>query len=668
MIAEGIRWAGPYFTDGVQTVFDFDFKVLREDTVAVLLVSAGVETALVYGSGFTVQLNGNQDVDPGGTITLTTDPLTSGPILFITSDTAVEQPAVFTNRGNFYPRVLNDSLDRLTIYIQELWARVSRTFVTPVGEDGMTLPPADEREGKYLGFGAGGAPVLFDPAGAPFMVDTNAQLGDGVVDARTIDGDPNALADIRRKLGYPAAFVWGKPLDLINDADLVYAPGGVDPDEKRVSEGDVLAAGVYKYVVLADDAVGVFIETPSGVRIRPVPTEDGAIVSLMFGVEAGGDAGVNTDAFLLCRDLCAASGIVQVTPAGTYDFNGTLAYPGGMVTSWDSVLLLQQFDGEGVIFGSNAQYCYTHGFLRVQKGAGGSGPVPNDGNAATGAGTVSGDHAVVFKGRNFQTGCVDGQYTQDSAIILEASANANHSRFAQIRGLRCGKYGIEARGTQDDNSLWIIHSSSYGNWDGGMHLPDDYPARSWLGLIHCEANCRKGSGVEFYAGSMTLIEGLSIYAENSNPGINEIEFGPNCEWINYYDYRNNKTVYNSTRNETINNYSRRTGRASPVIGGVNRATWVRSGGQMSRYARHLVTETAVGGSPVTVGEWRLKGDRWSAVVETGGNLTEQFEIRGDGNAGIVRAGKSLYLRSPNGTVWYLTVDNSGVLTTTTTVP
>jgi len=51
------------------------------------------------------------------------------------------QPTEFTNSGGFYPRVLNDSLDRLTIYAQQLEERQSRSIGGSVnGGSNLRLP------------------------------------------------------------------------------------------------------------------------------------------------------------------------------------------------------------------------------------------------------------------------------------------------------------------------------------------------------------------------------------------------------------------------------------------------------------------------------------------------------------------------------------------------
>jgi len=79
-------------------------------------------------------LNPDQDGNPGGTVT-SAAPLVSGHKLVITSDLPLSQPVVFTNAGGFYPEVLNDCLDRLTIQTQQIAEQSGRNLKVSVVSD-----------------------------------------------------------------------------------------------------------------------------------------------------------------------------------------------------------------------------------------------------------------------------------------------------------------------------------------------------------------------------------------------------------------------------------------------------------------------------------------------------------------------------------------------------
>ena len=160
-ISSTVRIAGPYIGSGAATVFPFAFKVFSaaEMQVAKLNTTSNVEIILVLNTDYTVQLNGDQNGTPGGTITLPAV-LASGYNLTITSDIANLQPTDLTNQGGFYPEVITDALDRATIQIQQL-DQNSRAIKIPLSDGvlDMTTPVVAARQGKYLAFDSLGLPV-----------------------------------------------------------------------------------------------------------------------------------------------------------------------------------------------------------------------------------------------------------------------------------------------------------------------------------------------------------------------------------------------------------------------------------------------------------------------------------------------------------------------------
>lgn len=154
MIVDGPRVAGPYNANGVQTVFAFSFKVMDDEHIVVVLRDGIDDTIAEITTEYTVTLNGDQDVSPGGSITMIDAP-DSGLQVIISSDTPLDQPAVFTNTGGFFPRVLNDALDRLTIFAQEQAYRQDRALVVPIGEIAPEIASlADMEDGQLLGYDA----------------------------------------------------------------------------------------------------------------------------------------------------------------------------------------------------------------------------------------------------------------------------------------------------------------------------------------------------------------------------------------------------------------------------------------------------------------------------------------------------------------------------------
>lgn len=129
-----IRKVGPFIGNGTASAFPFTFKVFQASDLEVvkLEVSTNVETVLVLSSQYTVTLNSDQDSNPGGTVTLIGGALASGYTLTLTSDVPYLQPTDLTNQGGFYPDVINDSLDRATIQIQQQGVEINRSFRLPI--------------------------------------------------------------------------------------------------------------------------------------------------------------------------------------------------------------------------------------------------------------------------------------------------------------------------------------------------------------------------------------------------------------------------------------------------------------------------------------------------------------------------------------------------------
>lgn len=131
------RKAGPYDGDGVTVDFPFSFKVFSASDVLVVLADAnGVETELALTTDYTVALNADQEVSAGGVVTALTSPAT-GYTLTLSSQVQNLQPVAITNNGGFFPAVINTALDRLTILVQQLSERISRSLKlaisTPAG-------------------------------------------------------------------------------------------------------------------------------------------------------------------------------------------------------------------------------------------------------------------------------------------------------------------------------------------------------------------------------------------------------------------------------------------------------------------------------------------------------------------------------------------------------
>lgn len=134
-ISSSTRKAGPYSCNGSTVAFPFAFKVFTTADVRVVLTDANaVESDLVLGTNYTVALNADQDANPGGTVT-TTATYATGYKVTLTSQVQALQPVTLTNQGGFYPKIINDALDRVTIMVQQLSEQVSRAVKTSISSN-----------------------------------------------------------------------------------------------------------------------------------------------------------------------------------------------------------------------------------------------------------------------------------------------------------------------------------------------------------------------------------------------------------------------------------------------------------------------------------------------------------------------------------------------------
>ena len=141
------RKAGPYTGNDITVDFPFSFKVFTaSDLYVVQANEIGDETVLALTTDYTVTLNADQNSNPGGTIALLSA-LATGLSLTVTSSLEYLQATDLTNNGGFYPKVITNALDRLTIFVQQLAEQISRSLkysiTSPLGDAALPTPVAN---------------------------------------------------------------------------------------------------------------------------------------------------------------------------------------------------------------------------------------------------------------------------------------------------------------------------------------------------------------------------------------------------------------------------------------------------------------------------------------------------------------------------------------------
>lgn len=210
-ISNTTRKAGPFTGTGLQTVFPFTFKVfVASDLLAVQAVtSTGVETPQVLTANYTVVLNVDQNASPGGSLTMLVAPPV-GATLTLTSQVLNTQFTDLINAGGFYPKVVNDALDRATIQIQQLAEKVARAIGFPLSDtSAAALPGAAGRAGKFL---------VFDPLGNP-TVSTGTGADVGMRGDLAASGGSGSVGFLQAGTGATPRTVQNKERDIVHIDD-----------------------------------------------------------------------------------------------------------------------------------------------------------------------------------------------------------------------------------------------------------------------------------------------------------------------------------------------------------------------------------------------------------------------------------------------------------------
>lgn len=150
------RLAGPF---GFGTVsLPFNFKVFSPVDVLVRRHAADdTITVLTYGMQYTVMLNGNQEVQPGGVVTLLA-PGGVGESHTVTSATPALQLVDWLGMGTIHPDTITDKFDHLTVMIQELRQNGGGSGGGGGGGGGIPLPAPEAN--KLLGWNGTGTALV----------------------------------------------------------------------------------------------------------------------------------------------------------------------------------------------------------------------------------------------------------------------------------------------------------------------------------------------------------------------------------------------------------------------------------------------------------------------------------------------------------------------------
>lgn len=196
------RTAGPFTRNGAQVDYPFTMRVFADtDILATQTTAAGIVSTLVLGSDYTVAVNADQRTSPGGTLTMLDAGGVAGETLDFTTELEATQSARLTNAGGFYPEVVENALDKLTILLQQQGVFGLQSVRAPFPEVLVALPSALGRANTSLGFDADGQPTVLTPVSGS-AADVLTRLADAVDAAKGA-----ALVAYNDALIYPAGSV-----------------------------------------------------------------------------------------------------------------------------------------------------------------------------------------------------------------------------------------------------------------------------------------------------------------------------------------------------------------------------------------------------------------------------------------------------------------------------
>lgn len=138
----------------------FAFKTFAASDLEVVRANAsGIETVLALTTDYSVSLNADQNTNPGGTVT-TVATVPTGSTIIVRWAGAATQGLDIQNAGGFYPEVIENSFDKLTMLVQKLaeeTERALRVTITAGETVGTEIGgSASARANKYLGFNSSG--------------------------------------------------------------------------------------------------------------------------------------------------------------------------------------------------------------------------------------------------------------------------------------------------------------------------------------------------------------------------------------------------------------------------------------------------------------------------------------------------------------------------------
>jgi hypothetical protein len=408
--------------------YAFSFEILVETDVDVYFNT----TLLTLTTDYTVTINANGT----GSVTIVTGtsvPTTpdAGDQITIVGSRDIERTTDFVTAGDFRASAINEQLDALTIFDQQLAESADRAIKAPVTDPtsiNMTLPAKADRANAFLLFDADGDPSVqaAGTPGTPTSITRQQFSGDGSTVVFTLASDPQALGNSLSI--YISGVYQQRATYTVSGTALTFSaapPVGTNNIE------------VVNYTVtdIGSTDASLVTYTPAGTgaverTVRSVLRETVSVTD--FGA-VGDGATDDTAAIQAAMDAAVAAGGSTVRiPAGSYNISSQLQHKGSV-----PIKLI----GEGH---RKTLLVATASFNAIIDLAGAA-----CGTAADTAGTV--DTFTIVDG---------GYYTSAPTATVTGDGTTPPTVTAVLTGNTVTSITIDTAGSADFTEAWIEFSAS----------------------------------------------------------------------------------------------------------------------------------------------------------------------------------------------------------------
>lgn len=201
----------------------------------------------------------------------------------------------------------------------------------------------------------------------------------------------------------------------------------------------------------------------------------------------------------------------------------------------DGAVILKDFDGTGILVTGGSYYFRLRGDLRVE----GTGAGLADGLSETTNGNANG---VVVQGCRLD---IDGKFEstnhQGNGFFINCNGNMNRSIVQQLHAWSNNVRGIRFTGTQDDCAVWQISTYTFGNYEGGVLVDDDFQGRQWDWYCYNEGSNNPAGLYGVYLGRIRACKNITVYSEEQTLNGLELQISANCENLVVFDMRVNRS-------------------------------------------------------------------------------------------------------------------------------